>query len=158
VRSGRVAHVHVNPEGGVPKRAVAEAEVTTLGVRGDLQRDTEHHGGPERAVCLFSTERIAALAAEGHPIAPGTTGENVTIEGLDWSALAPGVRLALGEVVLEITRPAPPCRTIAGSFHEGAFTRISDKVHPGWSRLYARVLREGVVRRGDTVCLLGQAE
>ena len=61
-------------------------------------------------------------------------------------------------MVLEITRPAPPCRTIAGSFHEGAFTRISDKVHPGWSRLYARVLREGVVRRGDTVCLLGQAE
>lgn len=154
---GVVVGVHVNPEGGVPKFAVGLALVTAEGVAGDRQLDLKHHGGPDRAVCLFSRERIAALAAEGHPIAPGTTGENLTIAGLDWSRLAPGDRLAVGDdVVLEITGPAPPCNTIAGSFTSGEFTRISAKLHPGWSRLYARVLREGVVRERANVCLLGQ--
>jgi len=150
-----VARINVNPAGGVPKHAVGGALITTSGVGGDRQLDLEHHGGPERAVCLFSLERIEQLAAEGHPITPGSTGENLTIAGLDWAALVEGSRLAVGDdVVLEITRAAPPCRTIAPSFTGGAFVRISDKVHPGWSRLYARVLREGFVRDGAPVRLL----
>lgn len=151
---GRVARVNVNPDGGVPKFAVGQATLTTTGVAGDRQRDLEHHGGPERAVCLYSLEQIAALHAEGHPIAPGTAGENLTVSGLDWPALAAGDRLAVGEVVVEITGPAPPCNTIAGSFTGGQFVRISHKKHPGWSRLYARVLLEGVVREGDPVRVL----
>jgi MOSC domain-containing protein YiiM len=147
----RVVSVHVAAAGGVPKRSVAAVEVTRTGVVGDLQLDTEHHGGPERAVCLFAQECIDALAAEGHPIAPGTTGENVTVAGLDWSTVQAGDRLTLGDVVLEISGPAPPCTTIAASFLEGRFTRISHKVHPGWSRLYARVLVPGLVRAGAPV-------
>lgn len=157
VARGLVARINVNPAGGVPKLPVGAALVTTTGVAGDRQLDLKHHGGPDRAVSLFALERIEALAAEGHPIAPGTTGENLTVVGLDWSILAVGTRLAVGDdVVLEITGPAPPCTTIAGSFTGGAFTRISDKLHPGWSRLYARVLREGLVREQAPVCLLAQ--
>jgi MOSC domain-containing protein YiiM len=59
-----------------------------------------------------------------------------------------GDRLAIGDVLLEITGPAPPCVTIAASFLDGRFVRISDKVHPGWSRLYARVLTEGSCAKG----------
>lgn len=148
----RVVQVNVAPEGGVPKRPVVAALLTAHGVAGDRQLDLKHHGGPERAVCLFASERIAALAAEGHPIAPGTTGENLTIAGLDWDALQAGDRLAVADgVLLEISGPAPPCRTIAGSFLDGKFGRISDKSHPGWSRLYARVLVEGLVREGAPV-------
>jgi MOSC domain-containing protein YiiM len=152
--TGRVFRVNVNPAGGVPKFAVGQVLVTVTGVAGDRQLDLEHHGGPERAVSLFSLELIETLRAEGHPIAPGTAGENLTIEGLDWAALADDDRLAVGEVVLQITRPAPPCRTIEASFTDGQFVRISHKKHPGWSRLYARVLREGVVREGDPVRVL----
>jgi MOSC domain-containing protein YiiM len=153
--TGRVARVNVNPDGGVPKFAVGQALVTVTGVAGDRQLDPLHHGGPDRAVSLFSLELIEALRAEGHPIAPGTAGENLTVEGLDWSALADDDKLAVGEVVLQITRPAPPCRTIEASFTDGEFVRISHKKHPGWSRLYARVLNEGVVREGDPVRVLG---
>lgn len=152
--TGRVVRVNVNPDGGVPKFAVGQALVTTTGVAGDRQRDLDHHGGPARAVCLFALEHIEALRAEGHPIAPGTTGENLTVVGLDWSALAADDRLAVGEVVLQITGPAPPCRTIEASFVDRQFARISHKKHPGWSRLYARVLSEGVVREGDPVRVL----
>ncbi|MCA9661964.1 MAG: MOSC domain-containing protein [Myxococcales bacterium] len=152
MRRASIVQVNVNPAGGVPKRPVASARLTAEGVVGDRQLDLEHHGGPRRAVSLFASERIAALAAEGHPIAPGTTGENLTIEGLDWGALAAGDRLRIGDVVrLEITSPAPPCSTIAASFTGGAFKRISEKLHPGWSRLYASVLVEGEVRPGDPV-------
>lgn len=155
---GRVVQINVAPEGGVPKRSVLAALLTTLGVAGDRQFDLRHHGGPERAVCLFGQERIAALAVEGHPIAPGTTGENLTIAGLEWDELQVGERLAIGDVVvLEISGPAPPCNTIADSFIRGEFKRISAKLHPGWSRLYARVLTEGLVREGAPVRRLGPA-
>ncbi len=119
---------------------------------GDRQRDLEHHGGPDRALCLFSLETILALQAEGHPIFPGSTGENVTITGLDWTSLKPGDRLQLGDdVLVQITSYTVPCNNIAPSFEDGTFKRISHKVHPGWSRLYARVLQEGTLRVGQSV-------
>ncbi len=90
------------------------------------------------------------MQAEGHPIGPGTTGENVTLAGVDWSAMTPGARLALGdEVVIELTDYATPCKTIRNSFIEQEFVRISQKLYPGESRVYARILREGVIRPGD---------
>ena len=156
--SARIVQISVSP-GGVPKRPVASARVTTTGVQGDAKRDRTHHGGPERALCLFAQERIRALQAEGHPIQPGSIGENVTIEGLDWTQVTPGVCLQLGgEVVVEVTRYTAPCFNIRASFRDRDETRVSQKRHPGDSRVYARVLREGSITTGDTVRLLTGAE
>jgi MOSC domain-containing protein YiiM len=151
-QNARVVQVNVNPKGGVPKHRVADAEITINGVIGDKQRDRRYHGGPERAVCLYSYERIRELQDEGHSINCGTTGENLTISGLDWASLGAGDRLRIGEQVrLEITRDTTPCYKIGGSFIDSEFTRIAQKVHPGWSRFYARVLVEGRVAEGDAV-------
>jgi MOSC domain-containing protein YiiM len=156
-RHGVIHQVSVS-NGGVPKNAVPEGEITRFGVRGDRQRDTRNHGGPQRAVCLFSLEVIERLRAEGHPIAPGTAGENVTISGLDWPRVVPGARLRLGdEVVLEVTRYTTPCTNIAASFSDGDSTRILDKRHPGESRVYASVLAPGRIRPGDPVELVQAA-
>ncbi|HEX8919969.1 MAG TPA: MOSC domain-containing protein [Pyrinomonadaceae bacterium] len=141
--------------GGVPKLAVEEAEVTLTGLAGDRQAHPKIHGGPDRAVCLYSLERIEELQREGHPIRPGSVGENITVRGLDWSKLEIGARLALGdEVVLEITSYTNPCNSIAASFIKGDFRRIAQKKHPGYSRLYARVLSTGRLRTGQEVRLL----
>ncbi len=138
--------------GGVPKRPVPRARITRSGVEGDRQRSRLIHGGPDRAVCLFSLEVIEALQAEGHPIKPGASGENLTVAGLDWSGLEPGDRLSVGETVrLEITSYTTPCEHNARWFADGDYRRISQKQHPGRSRLYARVLEEGLVRVGDLV-------
>ncbi|HVE79164.1 MAG TPA: MOSC domain-containing protein [Gemmatimonadaceae bacterium] len=137
--------------GGVPKRPVERARVTRGGVEGDRQRDRRFHGGPDRAVSLYSAERIEALRAEGHPIAAGTTGENVTVAGVDWQAVVPGARLRLGDVLVEVTAYATPCKNIRGSFAGEEFTRISQKKHAGWSRVYARVVEEGEMRVGAPV-------
>ncbi|MBV9786828.1 MAG: MOSC domain-containing protein [Chloroflexi bacterium] len=143
--------------GGVPKLPIREATVTELGLEGDRQRDRRYHGGPERALCLFSLEEILALQAEGHPIYPGSTGENVTIAGLDWNELKVGVCLALGdEVVIQISSFAVPCNNIAESFEDGKFVRISQKTHPGESRLYARILKTGELRVGQAVRVVPQ--
>ena len=150
--SGRLDSINIS-DGGVPKLPTPEAAITTDGVAGDRQRDLRFHGGPLRAVSLFSAERIAAMQAEGHSIAPGTTGENLTVSGLDWSLVLPGARLEIAGVRLEITAYAAPCSNIAGSFAGEDIARISQKRHPGWSRVYARVLTPGHVRVGDTVTL-----
>ena len=140
---------------GVPKLAVPAAEVTANGLSGDRQRNRRVHGGPRRAVCLFSLDVIARLRAEGHPIAPGTTGENVTVGGLDWSCVRPGTRLRLGEtVLLEVTRYTAPCANIAASFADGDVTRIAHKLHPHESRVYASVLTPGRIRTGDAVTIV----
>jgi MOSC domain-containing protein YiiM len=151
---GSVAQVNLS-QGGVPKLPVPEARVTKNGVVGDRQKHTVFHGGPERAVSLFSLEVIGRLRAEGHPIEPGSAGENLTVAGVDWPLLAPGSRVAIGdEVILEITGFASPCAAIKASFAGGRFKRISQKVNPGESRLYARVVAEGNIRPGDRARVL----
>ena len=151
VVTGRIHQLNVSP-GGVPKRPVPRALLTALGLEGDAVRHPDIHGGPDRALCLYALERIDALREEGHPIFPGALGENVTTAGLDFSGLEPGDRLRLGpDALVEVVSYTAPCRTIAGSFHDRAYGRVSQKVHPGWSRVYARVLAGGLLEPGQTV-------
>ena len=140
--------------GGVPKLPLPVAELKSLGLVGDRQRTPEVHGGPERALCLYSLERILLLQEEGHCIYPGSIGENLVLAGLDWDQVSPGIRLGLGaDVEIEITRYTSPCNTIAHVFSDGDYSRISQSHHPGWSRVYARVLKVGSIRTGDKVYL-----
>ena len=138
--------------GGVPKRPVPEAMIAKAGVEGDRQRNLKVHGGPERAVCLFSRELLDRLQEEGHPIEAGSSGENLTLAGLEWSLIKPGVKLSIGQdVQLEVTSYTVPCSHNAQWFQDGDYHRISQKKNPGWSRVYAKVLRAGLVRPGDVV-------
>jgi MOSC domain-containing protein YiiM len=146
-------------DGGVPKLPVTEAQVTKMGLIGDRQAHLDIHGGPDRALCLYSLENIKQLHEEGHTIYPGSVGENLTISGLDWKKLTPGTQLSIGDVVLiEIVSYAGPCLTIKSSFTGGKFKRISQKIHPGESRLYARVLKTGRVAAGQAVRVLNSEE
>lgn len=145
---GQVTHLHVS-DGGVPKTAVAAAEISTRGVIGDRQADRRNHGRPMQALCLWSTDVIDALRAEGHPIAPGLAGENLTLSGLDWPTIRPGVHVRVGDVLAEISAYATPCKKNAAWFVDRDFNRMHHDQHPGWSRVYAWVLEPGAVRAGD---------
>ena len=147
MRQGTIQAVYVSG-GGVPKRPVASAWISASGVEGDRQRDRRLHGGPDRAVCLYSFDLIQKLQAEGHPIAPGVIGENLTLAGIDWSLMVPGAQVEAGPVLLEVTSYTTPCKNISGAFLNGEFVRVSQKVNPSWSRVYARVLEEGIVTAG----------
>jgi MOSC domain-containing protein YiiM len=148
---GRITGLQAS-DGGVPKRALASAQVTAAGLAGDRQRNLKHHGGPDRALCLLAQEIVDDLAAQGHPIRAGSTGENITIAGLPWVELVPGTRVRLGrDVVLEITSYTKPCFKIAGSFAGGEHGLLDQQRNPGRSRLYARVVAPGDLVVGDAV-------
>src|SRR2546428_10653180 len=135
--TGRVVQINVS-RGGVPKTAVESARVSVLGLQGDAHRDTEHHGGPERAVCMYAMEAIEALRAEGHPIVPGAIGENLTVHGLDWPAVVPRAVLRGGEeLLLPGMRDTSPCANIPPALLAGDYARVPPNRHPGRSRAHS---------------------
>jgi MOSC domain-containing protein YiiM len=146
------ALVQINTSaGGVPKRPTPSATIDRRGVVSDVQADRKHHGRPLQALSIWSLEVIDALRAEGHPIGPGAAGENCTVSGLDWTTIRPGVRIAIDDVLIEVSAFATPCAKNAQWFADGDFNRIEHDRHPGWSRAYAWVLRGGRVSTGAQV-------
>ena len=149
--SGAVIAINIS-NGGVPKHSVSAAEVTVDGIVGDRHRN-RYHGGLDRAIVVYAHELIEALQEEGHPIAIGTVGENITVEGLEWARLVPGTTIEIGEVRAKVTKYATPCKTIRHSFSDEDSTRIDQSEHPGWSRVCCRVLAEGRIAVGDRVVI-----
>jgi len=147
---GSVVQINVSA-GGVPKSPILEGEVGWQGLAEDHQGDHKHHGRPFQALCLWSTEVIDEFASSGHPIAPGSAGENLTLAGVEWASLRPGARVQAGEALLELSFPAVPCQKQALWFADGDFSRISYERSPQWARWYAWVRRPGQVRSGDPV-------
>lgn len=143
-------------DGGVPKEAVDEVEISHDGVAGDRQADRRHHGRPFQAVCLWSVEVIEAFRGAGHPIAPGLAGENLTLAGIDWAAVRPGAHLRVGGALLEVSSHAVPCKKNRAWFSGGRFDLMHHK-HGPVSRMYATVLEPGTVRPGDAAVLEPQA-
>lgn len=150
--SGLVDHLFAS-DGGVPKRPVDQARVGTHGLEHDRQADRKVHGRPWQALCLWSVEVIDRLAAEGHPIFPGRAGENITVSGIDWAELRAGVRLGIGDVLVETSLWATPCNKNARWFLGRDFDRMHHRREPGVSRIYAWVLEPGTVRPGDSVAI-----
>ncbi len=152
--SAKIVQINVNAKGGVPKLPVEQTRLGFERVEGDKQRNLRVHGGPKRAVCLYSLEIIEKLRDEGHPIESGWAGENLLVSGLKWDEMVPGVRLQIGEAQIEITSYANPCKFIGYAFTDDDFNRIGQKQHPGWSRIYGRVTTEAQVKVGDEVRVL----
>ena len=150
--TGSVHSINIS-NGGVPKLPVRDATLGIHGFKGDFNRFRMESrlGDSDRAVCIFSLERIESLKAEGHPIEVGSTGENLTIRGVDWDSLEVGTRLEVGSALIELSEPCAPCGKIGSSFIERGFLRVDHETEEGWSRWLARAVEEGVVSKGDLV-------
>jgi MOSC domain-containing protein YiiM len=135
--------------GGMPKCPVPAAMVTSDGVAGDWQKNRKYHGGPDRAVCIFSEELYAWLREQGVEVGNGDIGENFTTRGIDLMALAKGDRLKVGgECVIELTDVRDPCRQLK------KWDERFPKLIVGRSGWMAKVVVEGEVKRGDALTLL----
>lgn len=148
--TGEITGLHLS-NGGVPKTAVDSVQVTSSGVSGDVQSNRIHHGRPLQALCLWSSDVIAALNAEGHSVTAGLAGENITVSGVDWASLRPGSRITVGNVAVLLSAHATPCSKIADGFVDRNFARVDHDEQPGWSRLYGIPLSDGTLSIGDTV-------
>jgi MOSC domain-containing protein YiiM len=159
--TGSIVQINISP-GGVPKRPIAEAEVTPLGIRGDSWAHPEIHGGPNQALLLITSEGIGQLIAQGYPVFPGALGENLTTAGLDRRQMRVGQRYRIGEVMIELTKMRTPCSTLdvyGSSIKQAVYdARVSagDASTPRWglAGFYARVLRSGLVHPKDIIELV----
>jgi MOSC domain-containing protein YiiM len=134
--------------GGVPKTPVDQLDVDFGGVAGDVQAHRQHHGRPWQALCLWSTDVIDDMARAGHPIRPGAAGENITVTGIDWARVRPGVELHVGTVRCEVLAFALPCAQNARWFLGGDFNLMHHRNGPV-SRVYALVTSPGTISADD---------
>lgn len=141
---GRLVQLNVS-KGGMPKLPIESAHVTAEGVAGDWQKNRKYHGGPKRAVCIFSVELYDRLREHGIDLKPGWVGENFTISGLDLQALGKGDRLKVGECIIEITDVRVPCANLK------KWDADLPELIVGFSGWVAKVVTDGVVRPGDVV-------
>ena len=150
--AGTLVQLNVS-NGGMPKLPVPAAMVTREGVAGDWQKNRKFHGGPDRAVCIFSEELYAWLREKGIDLVSGAVGENFTTRGVDLLKLNKGDRLRVGETcVVQITDVRVPCRQLKKWDADLPELIVG---HSGW---VARVVREGEVKAGDEIALLGGGE
>ena len=150
--AGILLQVNVS-EGGMPKLPISRALVTLDGVAGDWQKNRKYHGGPDRAVCLFSEELYAWLRGQGVDLRNGDMGENFTTRGIDLMALHAGERMKVGsDCVIELTDVRAPCRSL----------KKWDARFPGLilgrSGWLARVIVEGEVKSGDQIQVFAEIE
>jgi MOSC domain-containing protein YiiM len=141
-RQGRIHAVSVSGRKGVVKHNVDQAR---LRVEHGLEGDAHAEGGI-RQVSLLALASIDKMVAAGAKVKPGDFAENLTVDGLSVMDLPVGTRLKVGgEVELEITQIGKTC-------HKGCAIRelVGDCVMPR-EGVFARVLKEGLVKPGDTI-------
>jgi len=140
--------------------------VTRLGLEGDEQADTRHHGGLDKALLAWSAARTAEWSRRlGRPLAPGCFGENLHVEGLDEATVCLGDRWALcppglepdadppADVpVVEVSQPRQPCWKPGRLLGDPEATRLmAERGQTGW---YLRVLAGGRAEAGARLMLL----
>lgn len=99
-----------------------------------------------RQVSLMDIETLEKLG-----IKPGRVKENITSRQLNMRRLKPGVRLRVGESLLEVTIPCDPCSRMDEIRH-GLQQELEGQ--RGW---LCRVVESGAVRRGDAIEILETA-
>lgn len=135
----------------IDKRAVeGPVRLRTFGVFGDVQADTEHHGGPDQAIYAYSQEDADFWSAElGRAIPPGLFGENLRTRGVETTGAVIGTRWRIGKALLEVTSPRVPCATFAERMGEPQWVKRFTQA--GRVGTYLRVLEHGKAQAGDTI-------
>ena len=108
-----------------------------------------------RQVHLIHAELLDELAVQGHTVAPGGLGENITTRGIDLLGLPQGAELRLGaSAVVRVTGLRNPCTQIE-RFQEGLLDKVIGRTAQGAlirkTGVMSVVLAGGVVRPGDAI-------
>lgn len=127
-------------------------QVFLTNLAGDVQADTLHHGGPDKAVCAYAAENYAFFTEKIGQVFPhGSFGENLTISGLREDAIMIGDIFSIGGCTLQVSQPREPCYKIAAR-HNIAQLPVWIK-QTGYTGYYFRVLKEGILQTGDSAIL-----
>jgi len=140
---GTVQAVNISDKKGEKKHEVEEILlIEDFGVQDDA------HGGSERQVSLLAFERIEDMKKDLATLKVGDFAENITTTGIAASQLKPGMRVAIGDSLLEITQIGKTC-------HHGCSIRkeVGYCIMPK-EGVFGKVLQGGKVRKGDRIAVL----
>jgi MOSC domain-containing protein YiiM len=114
------------------------------GIRGDRKGSN-----PDRGLNVMSAELLAGLAREGFQTGPGQLGEQVIIAGLDFTGLAEGTRLQLGNnATIEVIKNRTGCERFE------QVQRRPPEMAAGRLGFMASVVAGGPIAVGDSVKVL----
>lgn len=144
-------------DSAIDKRPVSDRiYLSKTGFAGDEQADLIHHGGVDKAVCVF--DYLAYPSYEvflGQNLEPGAFGENITISGCSEQDTYIGDIWKLGEATVQVSQPREPCFKLG--------VKYNDKKLPlkfqttGITGYYFRVLEEGFVSAESELVLYSRA-
>ena len=130
-----------------------------LSLTGFTQDEQEYkdHGGPDKAVCLFSKSNYAMWQDDVVELPTyAMFGENLTVANLDEREAYFGNQYQLGDAIIEISEIREPCWKIQAKY------QIPDLVKrmstTGKTGFYFRVIQEGNVSDNDHLKLIKTAE
>jgi MOSC domain-containing protein YiiM len=140
----------------VKEPVAGSLRIEGVNLAGDDQADRTVHGGPSKAVYAYSIEDYAWWSAQlDRELPPGTFGENLTLAGIDASALPIGERWRVGTAVLEVSEPRIPCFKLAWRMQSPTFPkRFGQAMRFG---TYFRIVEEGEVEAGSSMALQSAA-
>lgn len=132
--------------------------INPLGLDGDEQADTKHHGGPHKAVHAYALSHMPAWAQElpehATRFRPGAFGENLVLNGATETDVCLGDRWRVGTALLEVSQGRQPCWKLNLRFDVPDMARrVQDSGRSGW---YFRVIEPGTVTAGDRGTLIAR--
>jgi MOSC domain-containing protein YiiM len=140
--------VSVSREKGTRKENVSEG----LLIEGYGFKDDAHAGDWHRQVSLLAMESIDKIRSKGLDVGPGDFAENITTLGMDLVRLPIGTRLKLGQdALMEVTQIGKECHTRCAIYYQAG-----DCVMPR-EGIFARVLKGGIVKKGDTIVVTDES-
>lgn len=142
---GMVLDINVSEKKGVVKKPVEKGIFKEdYGLEGDA-----HAGKWHRQVSLLGIEsyrKMKDLGIKG--LSHGDFAENITTEGIILHELPVGTRLRIGETIQEVTQIGKQCHTGC------AISQQVGKCIMPKEGIFTRVIKGGVVRKGDIIEVL----
>jgi len=141
---------------GFGKTPVAgPVQLRVLNLDGDGQADKKHHGGPDKAVCVYPHAHYPVWQRELMlDLKPGAFGENFTVGGLLETDVCIGDVWEIGAATVQVSQPRQPCWKLARWWNiKDLALRVQQTGRTGW---YLRVLAEGAVEAGQPIKLVRQ--
>ena len=140
---------------GIFKRPVrGPVRLQQQNLEGDGQADLVHHGGLDKAVCVYPSEHWfhwSGILPQRQMIG-GEFGENFTLEGLTEADVCIGDSFSVGSAVVQISQPRQPCWKLARRWQiKDLAVQVQETGFTGW---YFRVLQEGLVESNTSLCLI----
>jgi MOSC domain-containing protein YiiM len=155
-RSAALKLPHGSTRSAIMKSAVTgPLELRTNGLVSDEQTDLRFHGGPDKAVCVYPFDHYPFWEDRlGRELEPGAFGENFTTSGLLETEVCIGDIYAIGNVLVQVSQPRPPCFRLAALHQRPDIAKWV--VSTGYTGFYLRTLRPGMVEPGASINLLSR--